>query len=72
MPSMEEMVQAHLLNVEREIKTLEERKVSIDSEIERLQSYLTEGVETLNGTSEETMTPEEKSNLSKAACFAEA
>jgi hypothetical protein len=47
MPSMEEMVQAHLLNVEREIKTLEERKVAIDQEIEKLQSYLNEGVDTL-------------------------
>lgn len=63
MPSMEEMVQAHLLNVEREISTLQERKVTIDSEIERLQSYFTEGVETLNEKSGETVTPEEKSNL---------
>lgn len=47
MPSMEEMVQAHLLNVEREINTLEERKVAIDQEIEKLQSYLNEGVDTL-------------------------
>jgi|SaaInl4_100m_RNA_FD_contig_61_252848_length_939_multi_3_in_0_out_0_1 hypothetical protein len=47
MPSMEDMVQAHLLNVEREIKTLEERKVAIDQEIEKLQSYLNEGVDTL-------------------------
>jgi hypothetical protein len=44
---MEDMVQAHLLNVEREIKTLEERKVAIDQEIEKLQSYLNEGVDTL-------------------------
>jgi hypothetical protein len=44
---MEEMVQAHLLNVEREINTLEERKVAIDQEIEKLQSYLNEGVDTL-------------------------
>jgi hypothetical protein len=41
------MVQAHLLSVEREIKTLEERKVAIDQEIEKLQSYLNEGVDTL-------------------------
>ena len=63
MPSMEEMVQAHLLNVEREINTLQERKVTIDSEIERLQSYLTEGAETLNEKSGETVAPETKANL---------
>ena len=47
MPSMKDMVQAHLLNVEREIQTLEDRKVSIDQEIEKLRSYLGEGVSTL-------------------------
>ena len=47
MASIAEMAEAHLLNVEREIKALNERKASIDVEIERLQSYLQEGVETL-------------------------
>ncbi len=47
MPSMLEMVEAHLLNVQREIQTLQERKVAIDSEIEKLNSYLQEGKETL-------------------------
>jgi predicted phage-related endonuclease len=48
MISMKEMVQAHLLNVEREVKTLEDRKVDIDQEIKKLQEYLSEGVTTLN------------------------
>lgn len=47
MPSMAEMVEAHLMNVQREIATLEERKVVIDSEIDKLKSYLSEGSATL-------------------------
>ena len=47
MPSMAEMVEAHLLNVQREIQTLEERKVAIDSDIEKLKGYLSEGSATL-------------------------
>ena len=47
MPSMAEMVEAHLLNVQREIQTLEERKVAIDSDIEKLKGYLSEGQVTL-------------------------
>ena len=47
MPNMLEMVEAHLLNVQREIQTLQERKVAIDSEIEKLNLYLQEGKETL-------------------------
>jgi DNA integrity scanning protein DisA with diadenylate cyclase activity len=44
---MAEMVEAHLLNVQREIQTLEERKVVIDTEIDKLKNYLAEGQVTL-------------------------
>lgn len=47
MPSMAEMVEAHLMNVQREIATLEERKGAIDVDIERLKDYLSEGSTTL-------------------------
>jgi hypothetical protein len=47
MPSMAEMVEAHLMNVQREIQTLQERKVAIDAEIEKLKSYWTDGSATL-------------------------
>ena len=47
MPSMAEMVEAHLMNVQREIQTLEERKVAIDAEIDKLKGYLQEGSATL-------------------------
>ena len=47
MASLKDMAEAHLLNVQREIQQLNERKVSIDQEIERLSSYLAEGKETL-------------------------
>lgn len=47
MPSMSEMVEAHLMNVQREISNLNERKVAIDKEIEKLQQYLQDGQKTL-------------------------
>ena len=53
MASMVEMVEAHLLNVQREVQTLNERKTQIDQEITRLQEYLRDGSATL----EEAKTP---------------
>jgi len=47
MASMADMVEAHLMNVQREIGNLNERKVAIDKEIEKLQQYLQEGQTTL-------------------------
>ena len=47
MPSMADMVEAHLVNVQREIATLQERKVAIDAEIAKLESYLQEGKQQL-------------------------
>jgi hypothetical protein len=62
MISMKEMVQAHLLNVEREVKTLEDRKVDIDQEIKKLQEYLSEGVTTLNEVVDEVVAEESGEN----------
>jgi hypothetical protein len=47
MAKLIEMAEAHLLNVQREIANLEQRKVEIDSEVEKLKSYLQEGVQEL-------------------------
>jgi prefoldin subunit 5 len=47
MSDVVEMAEAHLLNVQREIQTLSERKVQIEQEIEKLTSYLNEGVQEL-------------------------
>ena len=47
MATLQEMAEAHLLNVQREIQQLTERKGTIDQEIERLHSYLQEGKQTL-------------------------
>lgn len=47
MASMADMVEAHLMNVQREIGNLNERKNAIDKEIEKLQQYLQEGQTTL-------------------------
>ena len=60
MPTMAEMVEAHLTNVQREINTLQERKAQIDAEINRLETYLKDGAETLNTETKpvESVTPE--------------
>lgn len=62
MAKLVEMAEAHLLNVQREIATLEQRKVEIDTEVEKLKSYLQEGVQELQSiaqdASENTSVPE--------------
>ena len=50
MPSMTEMVEAHLVNVQREIGNLQERKVAIDAEIAKLEKYLEDGKAELQGS----------------------
>jgi len=48
MPSVNEMAQAHLGNVQKAILDLEQQKVQIDEEIAKLKSYLQEGYVELN------------------------
>ena len=43
MASIQEMAEVHLLNVEREINVLNERKEQVEQEINRLTAYLAEG-----------------------------
>jgi len=57
------MAEAHLLNVQREIQNLNERKVQIDQEIENLTSYLNDGARELqeaqsNAEAEQAQAPE--------------
>ena len=47
MSTVVEMAEAHLLNVQREIQNLNERKAQIDQEIEQLTSYLNDGAREL-------------------------
>lgn len=47
MLSVQEMAESHLLNVQREIVALNERKKQIDVDLEKLNQYLEEGVKTL-------------------------
>lgn len=47
MASIQEMAEAHLINVQREINVLVERKSGIETEIERLSNYLEEGQQVL-------------------------
>lgn len=50
MPSMAEMVDAHLKNVKRELDSLTERKSIIEQDIQKLEMYLQEGVTELNSS----------------------
>ena len=47
MSTIVEMAEAHLLNVQREIQNLNERKDQIDQELEKLTSYLDSGASEL-------------------------
>ena len=62
MPSLKEMAEAHLLNVQREIQTLKQRQVEIGEEITKLESYLEEGVRDLNDPVAEA-SPEEVADI---------
>ena len=50
MPSLKEMAEAHLLNVQREIQTLKQRQVEIGEEIQKLEAYLEEIKQAINNT----------------------
>jgi len=47
MASIIEMAEAHLMNVEREVNNLKERKAAVEQEIAKLENYLKEGAATL-------------------------
>ena len=53
MTTLLDMAEAHLLNVQREIQTLEQRKQEIDAEVEKLSAYLQGGVVTVGGAKSE-------------------
>ena len=57
MATLQEMAEAHLLNVNREIQQLTERKETIDKEIARLSSYLQDGKQTLEAGSNKVESP---------------
>ena len=48
-----DMAEAHLLNVQRELQTLSQRKVEIESEISKLEGYLKDGIEAVSSYSSE-------------------
>ena len=49
MPTVKEMAESHLGNVQKAIADLETQKNQIDDEIKKLQSYLAGGISTLGG-----------------------
>ena len=48
MATIKEMAEAHLLNVQREIQTLTQRRAELDKELNTLNEYLVEGSKTLS------------------------
>ncbi len=63
MSRITEMAEAHLLNVQREIQNLTERKAQIEQEIENLTAYLNDGARELqeaqsNAEAEQAQAPE--------------
>ena len=53
MTNILEMAEAHLMNIQREIQVLEQRKVESDKEISRLSEYLEGGVVTVSDAKSE-------------------
>lgn len=45
--TLEQMAEQHLLNVQRQIQTLNEQKTQIEVEIQRLTEYLNSGIDAL-------------------------
>ena len=48
-----DMAEAHLLNVQRELQALTQRKTEIESEISKLQEYLKDGIQAVSDNSTE-------------------
>ena len=46
-----DMAEAHLLNVQRELQALAQRKAEIDGEISKLEGYLKDGIEAVSSRS---------------------
>ena len=54
-----DMAEAHLLNVQRELQTLTQRKAEIESEISKLENYLKDGIEAVSTYSTDKETKED-------------
>jgi len=52
MTTIKEMAEAHLLNVQRELQNLTQRKGEIEQEIDKLNTYLLDGSKVLQSDSE--------------------
>ncbi len=48
MTTIKEMAEAHLLNVQREIQNLTQKRAELDKELNTLNEYLVEGSKTLS------------------------
>jgi hypothetical protein len=58
--TLEQMAQAHLANVDAEIRRLEQQRAQTDSEIQKLQEYIKNGLEILR--QQTTIVNEEKAD----------
>ena len=55
-----DMAEAHLLNVQRELQTLTQRKAEIESEISKLEDYLKDGITAVSNYSVDKGTKEDE------------
>ncbi len=53
--TVQQLAEAHLMNVQREISSLNNQKAQIEAEIKRLTEYLNNGVDTIRGSLVETV-----------------
>ena len=55
-----DMAEAHLLNVQRELQALTQRKAEIESEISKLKDYLKDGITAVSNYSVDKGTKEDE------------
>ena len=55
-----DMAEAHLLNVQRELQALTQRKAEIESEISKLEDYLKDGITAVSNYSVDKGTKEDE------------
>ena len=60
MPSVKEMAEAHLLNVQNEIKNVDRKIAELTTERERMVNFLNEGIAELEGEDTPEATAEEE------------
>ena len=64
MAGIKEMAEAHLRNVDQQIRDLEQQKEIIDQDIEKLKQYLSAGVSEMQSLNQTSLDPSQSVNPS--------